>query len=361
MNKLSVPVREWFDIQRGKSKFTKSYGDSHPGEYPVYSASLAGPMTFIDEHEFSGPLLTFTTNGYGGTVQVLPGDFSVNGDRAVMVPKPGVRLPDLRYLARVLEDELRPLAIGRIADKGKNEYTKVKPSVASEVELPILVDEDGELDYAAMREFGEAVERATNLQHNIHARAEQILSTNVILDAGEVREVRLGDENYFGVSIGKRVLRDDLSGDGTIPVYSANARAPMGYVHQSEWSRVYEHPCLIWGIDGIFDWNFIPAGQEFVPTDHCGVLLVDNVNIDVEYLLYALRSTRDQYGFDRVFRAKLEHIVDVEVPIPVTSDGQFDLDRQRQLAEKYRQMERISDELLTRIQQLTEVVVTPLL
>lgn len=359
MRSRSVKVSELFTIIRGKSKYTRSYGDNHPGQIPLYSASLSGPMTYIDVAEFSGPLLTFATNGYGGSVQILDGDFTINGDRAVLLPISGAELPDLRYLARVLEQELRPLAVGRVGDRGRNEYTKLSPKVALEVSIPLLVDKHGEDDYEAMRDFGLTVERSTTLQNNLRARAEQIQSTNIVLETGESEEVRLGDSDRFELMIGRRVLRDDLTEDGEIPVYSANARLPMGFVDKPRPNDTFDEPSLIWGIDGVFDWNLIPAGQAFVPTDHCGRLLVCDPDLDIEYLLHALRSTRDDHGFDRVYRSSLKNIAEVMVSVPVLPNGSFDPDRQQDLATRYQRLDRIAENLLGKITTLTDVVVTP--
>lgn len=359
MTSRDVELSSLFSIIRGKGKYTRAYGDRNPGPVPVYSASLEGPMTYIDIPDFSGPLLSFTTNGYGGSVQILEGDFAVNGDRAVLLPHDGVTLPDLRYLARVIEQTLRPLAVGRRGDQGRNEYTKLSPTVAQTVSIPFLIDEDGEDDFDAMESFGESVERAEALQANLRARAEQIRTTNIVLETGSSHEVSLGDSTRFGLSIGRRVLRDELTEAGDVPVYSANARAPMGFVDHARPGDTFEQPSLIWGIDGIFDWNLLLADKPFVPTDHCGRLLIKDPTIDPEYLLYALRATRDDHGFDRVYRSNLKNIAELTVQIPINPDGTFNVDQQKDLAVKYRRMQATSESLLAKLSMLTEVVVTP--
>ncbi len=359
MKSRDVTVSDLFTIQRGKSKYTRAYGDAHPGDVPVYSASLVGPMTYVDSADFSGCYLTFTTNGYGGSVQILDGDFSINADRAVLVPRDSVSLPDYRYLARVLEQAFRPLAIGRVVDNSRNEFTKLRPDVAVAATIPFLVAEDGTDDFAAMERFGSAADRVDALQANLQARAEQIRTTDVILEAGVSTEVRLGDNSLFHRSIGKRVLIADLIPDGPVPVYSASVRKTMGYTDAPRATDTFDAPSLIWGIDWLFDWNLIPAGQPFVPTDHCGVLRVLRPDLDPEYLLYALRATRSDPGFDRVFRANLKNVAELTVQVPVDTNGHFDLARQRALAARYRRLNRIGDDLLAKLDALTEVVVTP--
>ena len=355
-----VQIKDLFTIERGKSKYTRSYAEANPGGVPLYSASLGGPMAYCSTGEYSGPLLTFTTNGYAGTVQIMEGDFLVNGDRAVLIPREGVRLPDRRYLARVIEQTIRPLAVGRRGDVGRNEYTKISPKTVAEVSIAFLVDENGDDDFDAMEAFGDAVERSSVLQANLQVRVDQLIEASVVLDAGESIDIELGNKDWFSKpEIGDRVLRSALVEGGDIPVYSANARQPMGFVSKPRKGDTFETASLIWGIDGVFDWNLIPADQPFVPTDHCGRIQVVDDRLDPQYLLYALRVTKDAHGFDRVFRSNLSNIARLTVSVPVDATGAPDLDRQRQLALQYAKIDRIREEVVTKVSTLTGVIVAP--
>jgi hypothetical protein len=144
--------------------------------------------------------------------------------------------------------------------------------------------------------------------------------------------VRLGDKAHFSISIGERVLIADHVNAG-IPVYSANAMVPFGYVEKSNLDD-FASPSILWGIDGNFDINFIPAGEPFATTDHCGRLQITNPDIDPGYVYWNLRTTRERYGFDRVFRASLTNVsAEVEVTIPTDPNtGAFDLGAQRAMA-----------------------------
>lgn len=170
--------------------------------------------------------------------------------------------------------------------------------------------------------------------------------------------VSLGDEGLFEVQIGERVLKKD-SLEGDIPCISANVHDVFGYVTESrllgnDWSR----PSLVWGVDGSFDWHLIEAGMRFHPTDHCGVLRIRDPNIDPEYLWHTLRATRERYGFDRTYRAKLKNIVQVEVPVPVSDDGSMSLELQREMAAKYREIEERRARARNLLQQIVDARVT---
>ena len=90
-------VSDFFEPVRGKSIYTRTYADNNSGPYPVYSASLAGPLCHIDTFDYEGTFLTWTTNGYGGRIQVISGKFSINGDRGIFLPKNKV-IPYLYYI-----------------------------------------------------------------------------------------------------------------------------------------------------------------------------------------------------------------------------------------------------------------------
>lgn len=350
-----IALEELFEPIRGQSRYTRAYGEAHAGAYPVYSASLAGPLTHIDTFDLDGEFLTFTVNGYAGIVQIKVGRFAINGDRAALKAKDGVTLPNLHYLAHVIEPTIRPLAVGRIVD-GKNEYTKVQWAKIKDATIPILVTPDGAWDFEAMREVGERIRRAEELQAELAERAAQIQNSAVLVVCEEPFQlVSLGDEDLFRLSIGKRVLIADTA-DAGIPVYSANTRGTfgLGFVPHEVLEDV-THDSLIWGIDEDLNWNWIPGGEQFVPTDHCGRAEVLSEELDPEYLLYELRATAQEHGFDRVYRANLENIKGVTVRVPTDGDGHFDLARQRRLAERYRTIEDLQRGVLESL----DLVVSP--
>ena len=108
------------------------------------------------------------------------------------------------------------------------------------------------------------------------------------------REVALGDTTLFNTFIGTRVLRRTVKNStGNIPVYSANVFTPFGYLETSN-IEDFTHPSLLWGIDGNFDLQYVPSGQPFATTDHCGTIQLLEPSIIPEYLLYAISLNREE-------------------------------------------------------------------
>src|SRR5699024_9442424 len=84
---IYIRVRDLFDIQRGKSIYTKIYCKNNKGEYPVYSADNNNPLGYRNEHDYDGKYLSSSINGIAGVLTILDGKFSINADRVVFIPK----------------------------------------------------------------------------------------------------------------------------------------------------------------------------------------------------------------------------------------------------------------------------------
>lgn len=143
-NFRELRIGDIFEIKKGFSKYTKTYGKEHMGIYPVYSASNIAPLTHINSYDYDGEYLTWATNGFAGYIKVLDGKFSANGDRGVLIPK--VLKIDLNYIKFILEPKLRTLAKGRKGDKGEDEFTKVYPSMVEQCIIKIPTSPNGDFD-----------------------------------------------------------------------------------------------------------------------------------------------------------------------------------------------------------------------
>jgi hypothetical protein len=347
-----VAVRELFAPVGGRSQFTQAYIDAHQGEYPVYSASLSGPFGYVDSYDYDGRFLTWCMNGYAGRVEIVDGKFSLTRDRGILIPLEDVATPDLTFLKYQLDPVLSELAVGRRVAGRLNKYTKIYSGTVKDVLVSLLTDSGGSLDYEAMRLAGEHERHIEQRHTTVKRMLETVQSADVVIPCPEpFRVVSLGDKELFDLSIGKRVLLSESTGEG-IPVYSANVNHIFGYTRTSNLTN-FDQDSLLWGIDWVLNWNRIPEGQEFATTDHCGRLLIKNQEIDSEYLLWVLRSTRSSYGFDRVFRANLGNVKQVvTVPIPTNADGEYDLERQREIALQHKQINFLRETALTALSQV---------
>ncbi|MBR2214852.1 MAG: restriction endonuclease subunit S [Selenomonadaceae bacterium] len=137
-------------------------------------------------------------------------------------------------------------------------------------------------------------------------------------------EPREGMESYklntanFSISIGDRVLSSEIEENGLYPVYSANVFVSFGRINKQNITD-FSKPSIIWGIDGDWMVNYIPANEPFYPTDHCGVLRVNTPDIVPKYLAHALRIEGEYEKFSRSNRASTTRVKNLTVHVPSIS------------------------------------------
>ena len=174
-----LPLSELFDTIKGKSKYTKKYGNLHPGPYPVYSASSQGILTHLDTYDYDGRYMTWSTNGFAGTILILDGKFSINGDRGILVSKNGRQDLDFDYMKFTLEPIFRELAKGRKGDNGEDEFTKLYPSMLSSIMVPIPVDGEGNISLSLQKEIAQKFISVQNSQREIIEKLDALISKKI--------------------------------------------------------------------------------------------------------------------------------------------------------------------------------------
>jgi type I restriction enzyme M protein len=144
-------IKDIFDVKKGLGKYTRSYGQQHSGEYPVYSGSNITPIMHIDTYDYDGEYLSWVVDGFAGYMKVLTGKFSATGHKGIMVSK-DLNI-DLDYVKFILEPILRESAKGRKGDNGASEYTNVAPKIVenSIIKIPIL--KNGNYDIEKQKEI----------------------------------------------------------------------------------------------------------------------------------------------------------------------------------------------------------------
>lgn len=146
------------------------------------------------------------------------------------------------------------------------------------------------------------------------------------------KQYKLLDPDCFDVSIGRRVLDKDVEQSGEIAVYSANVHEPFGYINKLLLTD-FSKPSVLWGIDGDWMTNYIPAGIKFYPTDHCGVIRVKTPDISAKYLSFVLLERGIQAKFSRNLRASTDRVRALDITLP-------SLREQEQVVQKIEELEK---------------------
>ena len=210
------------------------------------------------------------------------------------------------------------------------------------------------------RDLGNVNEQSVVSDDELQEAVQGLKETLALVESSEASDVEQYAFREIGLNsvafelyVGRRRLKKNMVDEG-IPVYSANPTEVFGFIPVRDLGMEFDRPALLWGIDGTFDWGYVPEGQPFVATDHCGVLYVAGENILPRYLYHELRATKDSYGFDRTYRANLENMqASVKVRIPTKTDGSFDLDAQQQIVAKYDRIQTMQIQLIQQLEALS--------
>ena len=143
--------------------------------------------------------------------------------------------------------------------------------------------------------------------------------TRVLKDIPGFINYKLSDKSNFDLSIGNRVLSNEVVENGRIPIYSANVFEEFGRIDKQNITD-FSMPSILWGIDGDWMVNIIPANQPFYPTDHCGVLRIKNDSIIPKYMALALQVEGEFERFSRSNRASTQRISNLTIQVPSVDD-----------------------------------------
>lgn len=176
-----IALPDLFERVKGKSKYTKKYGQLNKGKYPVYSASSSSPLTHIDTFDYDGEFLSWSTNGFAGTISVFNEKFSINGDRGLLLPKDDRKDLDLYYLKYILQPMFREMAKGRKGDNGVDEFTKLYPSMLEEIMVPIPVDENGEISLMLQREIAQKYKMIFETTNDVIGNIRRVIEQRISL------------------------------------------------------------------------------------------------------------------------------------------------------------------------------------
>lgn len=357
INKQSFKIKDLFNVERGKSKYTKKYGNQNKGKYPVYSASNNAPLTFIKSYDYDGAFLTWATNGFAGYMMLIEDKFSINADRGLLKPKKqNINLAFVKYL---LEPQLRELAKGRKGEKGEDEFTKVYPSMVEDVEIEMPIDMNNDFDVETQKNIVEKILTIEDIQKKVQEYKEQIkaLLIDIDIDNSYFKEIEL--TTIFDFPPIKGLTKDFINKNkGEIPVYGGKIQGePIGYVLDNLSNVKYFNNCLAWNREGSVGYVFWHK-HKFTTNDHHRPILIkedykDLLNLD--YLRKALEDILMDQGFSWSKTASKEKIQQFAIKIPVNSEGIPDIILQKKISEKQHKIELIKQNITDELDKILNI------
>ena len=177
---VSKKISDVFNIEKGKSKYTKLYMNKHKGEYPVYSSqtSSEGIIANIDTYDYDCKCLTWTTDGtYVGTVFLRDGKFSMTTHCGALFLKEEFKgKVSLEYMQATLNNILLLHKDGEGSNKRLG-ITKIK-----KIQINIPVDEKNNYDIKEQKIIAERCSKIKEIKENI--KFELVKIENIKVDMG---------------------------------------------------------------------------------------------------------------------------------------------------------------------------------
>ncbi|EAJ5210691.1 restriction endonuclease [Campylobacter coli] len=318
----------------GKGRRPASFADSN-GKYPFIKSSRI--LEKCNEYDFDIEALIIGDGG-SANIHYINGKFSSSDHTYIFINnKKNIILKFIYYVINsnlhILEVGFKGIALKNIAksfiqslkiplppleiqkqivaecEKIEEQYNTIRMSVEEYQNLiKTILQKCGIIEDNQEYELNSILDKINNLC-KINLDSEFLSSFNKT-----IKEYALSNP-IFKLSIGKRVLNNELLENGQIPVYSANVLEVFGFVNK-EILQDYDNDSVLWGIDGDWMVGFIPKNKKFYPTDHCGVLRVDDTKINAKYISFILNEAGKKQGFSRKLRASIDRIKALRVKLP---------------------------------------------
>lgn len=136
-------------------------------------------MGYRNEYDYDGKYLSSSINGIAGVLTILEGKFSTNADRVVFIPK--VENINLDYVKNIIEPVLRNKNKGRKGLKGKNEFTKLTPSMIEDEMIPIPYDVYGDVFLEKQSIIAAKYKTIDMIKKEIENRLSELINIDLFL------------------------------------------------------------------------------------------------------------------------------------------------------------------------------------
>ena len=161
--------------------------------------------------------------------------------------------------------------------------------------------------------------------------------------------IRLTDKKYFkhysayastNLDLTKKQYSEiDTGNPDDIPLYSA-AKKPVAHIKRQAkepLKATKKHPHISFAIDGESSAGthiFFHESEYYVNASRASFEVIDD-KILPEYVFCYIQDIKKKYGYDFKHKATWNNISEIEILIPTTESGEFDLDAQKKFAEHY--------------------------
>lgn len=355
---IEKSICELFESVNGNSKYTKTFCSEHIGEYTVYTGTTIGIFAKVDSADFTEPNLTFTTDGEkAGTIELITDNgYCIGGHRTIL--KPIVANINLLYFKFVLQ----PIFYANVkrGDVPSLHFNRIKNL---KVQVPVL--SDGTLDYELQKSLALKYQDLDNKKRILLDKIEKLKRSEIVLSNDELFKYKMLSLNeMFKFERGRIISKTYiLENSGDYPVYSTQKGV---YGHINTYMKTGEF--LLWNTDGLAGYIKKTSGS-FSYTNIVGIMIpnkkVDFSMISLDYIKCYLepifRSNRKgRMGINgkneyTKLNSTMIKKLNIQIPIPIKDNGEFDLGKQEEMAQKYDTISSIKTDIYKQVKELIQI------
>lgn len=360
---IEKTIAEICSIAKRNGSLTIEAINKTPGKFPVYAASVGSAIGYINSYLNDKPAIIIPTagNGTAGKPYVVTDQFYTIGANAVgFIPTENV---DVHYLFFQLKNILSSLV------KGES-FKNINQGVIKKIKVVIPIKEDDTFDL-------EEQQRLAGIYFEIERQRQELLSKIY-----EVQELLIHIDKEDGIEYDDVPLNSMITHHngnasytktwcqkhkGAYPVYSANNIEPIAHIDSYDYNGEY----LTYSKNGCAGYITIIGGCFSINGDRCVISLNDEYvgKINLLYLKYYLeplfrKNKKGRLGafgkneFTKINSTMIKNL-NITVPIPLASDGSYNIETQREIAERYKQIDEIKRGIINKIIQLTSISIAP--
>lgn len=347
------------------SKFTKSFIKQHEGSVPVYGASL-------DENEVGYGFVKDNLNGVKYFDDCLT--WNIDGSIGVFFRRGHFSLsekviPLLIYAEYKDKIDLEYLMYAiRYSDINKFNFSnKAGKNKLKEIKVFMPIKENGDFDLIKQKEIARKYREVEEKKKILLKKAEILKTVKIdIPDFNNTNSKKIPLNYIIEHQNGKSLYTKEYCKNniGKYPVFSANNKVPFAFLKSFDYNGEY----LTYSKNGCAGFITILNGQFSINGDRCLIKLTEEYKeFDLQFLKYYLepifrKNKKGRVGIQETneytkLNSNMIKKLNIQVPIPIKADGSFDIDKQKEIANKFATVENIKKELYRQIMELTSIIV----
>lgn len=377
----SLKLSELFTFEKGSNEFNKKTINENSGNIPVYSGQTEnnGIIGYSSKSTYSGRYIRIITVGEAGKCNIIEGEFSLAQNNGILKPIDDKNMENisLEYIMYLLNKKLPPLSRG----EGKQKSLLKQHILDVYIDIPIL--DNNQFDLKTQKQIAIKFQKIDEKFKKLIT--DKISLQNITIDLEKYNNcVFKKVSDIFDLSVSTNNSKFTKSFikkfPGDIPVYGATKlpnEVGYGYIKDNvemieikNGKRIvtkikYFENCLTYNIDGTAGYIFYRKGRFSLSEKVRPLIIKEELKevLNPEYLKYIMqpifrkniRGRKGPNGENEFTKIGKTIIEDLLIPIPVDNNQKFSYEKQTEIANQYKKLERIRDIIISKIDDIINV------